>query len=551
VKAGIIIAPHFHADKLASPDLFGTTTFTNRFTGFPYADFLLGIPSTAARAYPPIGYRRHWLNDNFFVTDDFKVSSKLTLNLGVRYEYRTNFTEANGREAIFDVNTGKIVVPNGSLGKLSPLLPAGYVGVVEAKDVGLPNSLVRGKGNIAPRIGLAFRPWGNNTVFRAGYGIFIDMVPRGPSPGSTPFLVNEPAFTNPAGAPTVIFPRVFPATPAGPTTISLPSAVNPDLKNPYSMQYNFTIEHQRWNTGFRASYIGTNTRQGYWSYDFNQPVPDARRYVDKPRLFPNYPGISYLTNGAGHQYNSLTLTAERRMSSGVHYQLSYTLARDIGDIDRGDSVENAYDRKRERAVWGDIPTHRVTGNLVYDLPFGKGKRFLSGGNPVTRAIVGGWSIDTVYSFYSGQFLTPAWSGPDPTGTAFTTGTTPATVTIRPNYLHDANLPVDQRTVSRWFDVSAFAAPTLGSFGSAAKGVIKGPGINQWDAGIAKNIVFLERATLRWEMTATNFFNHPAWSNPATTISDLSQAAVISGAAGSHSLDQPGARAFRMGIRLEF
>ena len=78
VKAGIIIAPHFHADKLASPDLFGTTTFTNRFTGFPYADFLLEIPSTAARAYPPIGYRRHWLNDNFFVTDDFKVNSKLT-----------------------------------------------------------------------------------------------------------------------------------------------------------------------------------------------------------------------------------------------------------------------------------------------------------------------------------------------------------------------------------------------------------------------------------------------------------------------------------------
>jgi hypothetical protein len=168
-----------------------------------------------------------------------------------------------------------------------------------------------------------------------------------------------------------------------------------------------------------------------------------------------------------------------------------------------------------------------------------------------RAIVGGWSIDTVYSFYSGQFLTPACSGPDPTGTTYTTGTTPATVTIRPNYLHDTNLPVDQRTVSRWFDVSAFAAPTPGSFGSAAKGVIKGPGLNQWDAGIAKNIVFLERVNLRWEMTATNFFNHPAWSNPATNIADLSQAGVISGAAGSHSLDQPGARAFRMGIRLEF
>ena len=150
-----------------------------------------------------------------------------------------------------------------------------------------------------------------------------------------------------------------------------------------------------------------------------------------------------------------------------------------------------------------------------------------------------------------QFLTPAWSGPDPTGTAYTTGTTPATVTIRPNYLRDANVPAGQRTVSRWFDVGAFAAPTPGSFGSAAKGVIKGPGINQWDAGIAKTFVFFERVNLRWEMTATNFFNHPAWSNPATNISDLSQAGVISGASGSHSLDQPGARAFRMGIRLEF
>lgn len=125
------------------------------------------------------------------------------------------------------------------------------------------------------------------------------------------------------------------------------------------------------------------------------------------------------------------------------------------------------------------------------------------------------------------------------------------MTIRPDYLHDANLPPDQRTVSRWFDVSAFAAPQPGSFGSAAKGVIKGPGINQWDAGIAKTFSIWERAALRWEMTATNFFNHPAWSNPSTNISDLSQAGVISGAAGSHSLDQPGARAFRMGIRIEW
>ena len=157
-----------------------------------------------------------------------------------------------------------------------------------------------------------------------------------------------------------------------------------------------------------------------------------------------------------------------------------------------------------------------------------GKRYLAGVNPLVRAIVGGWQIDTVYSFYYGQSLTTAWSGPDPTGTAYTTSSTPAQVTIRPDYLHDANLPTDQRTVSRWFDVSAFAAPQPGSFGSAAKGVIKGPGINQWDAGIAKNFAFWERAALRWELTATNFFNHPAWSNPSR-ISRISARLELSAA----------------------
>jgi hypothetical protein len=103
------------------------------------------------------------------------------------------------------------------------------------------------------------------------------------------------------------------------------------------MQYTMTIEHQRWNTGFRLSYIGTNTRQGQWSYNINQPLPDNRPFVDKPRMFPNYPGISYFANGAGHQYNALTASMERRIFGGLHYQLSYSLARDIGDIDLGQS----------------------------------------------------------------------------------------------------------------------------------------------------------------------------------------------------------------------
>jgi hypothetical protein len=318
------------------------------------------------------------------------------------------------------------------------------------------------------------------------------------------------------------------------------------------MQYNMTIEHQRWNTGFRISYIGTNTRQGQYGYNINQPVPDGRSYLDKPRRFPNYPAITYQTNGAGHQYHSLTTEVTRKMAHGLYYQLSWTWARDIGDLDRGASGEDAYDRRRERSVWLDIPTHRPSANVIYELPFGKGKRFLSGGGKAMRAIAGGWELSGIFSMYTGQFLTPQWTGPDPTGTAFTSSRTPAQVTIRPNHLKDANLDSSQRSTNRWFDPAAFGPPTPGAFGSAAKGVIIGPGSNVLHLGIAKNFSLGERARLRLDAIAANAFNHPNYANPAVSISSAAQVGVISDVAGDVAvLDQSGPRRLRVGITIEW
>ncbi|MBL8222790.1 MAG: hypothetical protein JNL62_26355 [Bryobacterales bacterium] len=434
------------------------------------------------------------------------------------------------------------------------MLPRGYVDIVEASQAGFPSRtlLKTDTNNLAPRVGLAWRPMGPNTVIRAGFGIFFDTIPRTVASGGAPFVINEPTFTNPTPVPTLLFPRVFPDSVAGPATISLPAATRLDLRDPYSMQYNFTVEHQRWATGFRASYIGTNTRQGQWAYNYNQPVPDARPFVDKPRPFPRYPAIAYTTNGAGHQYNSLTLEAERRFASGLGYQLSWVWARDIGDLERGEQPENAFDRQRERSVWLDIPTHRVTGNLIYELPFGKGRRWLNSSGRVAQAIAGGWEWSTIYSFYSGQFLSPSWTGPDPVGTAFTNSRTPAQVTLRPNILRNPNLPDDQRSTNRWFDATAFSGLTTpGLYGTSSKGVILGPGSSIVNAGLAKSFVFGERARLRWEMTATNFFNTPNYANPGTNVSSIAGVGVISGVGGVSSLDSSGARAFRMGLRLEY
>jgi hypothetical protein len=359
--------------------------------------------------------------------------------------------------------------------------------------------------------------------------------------------------------PTVILPIVFPAgNTSGPSTVTLPSAVNPNIRIPYSMQYNVTIEHQRGNNSFRISYVGTNTRHGVYAFNINQPLPSTVPYINKPRLFPLYPNFNYLTNGAGHQYNGLTEEVKRRVAKGITFQLSYTLAKDIGDLERGQAPENAYDRRRERGTWVDIPKHSVTGNMVYDLPFGKNRHYLSNSNWFVNGVLGNWSVSVIHTYRSGRNLSPAWTGTDPANTAFTTGA-PANVTIRPNATGiSPNLSDEQRSVSRWFNPAAFAAPTPGQFGTSGNGVIRGPTMHVWDAGLFKEFKFRERLTVHIEATATNLRNHPNYNDPTTNISQAGNVGVISGVGGlsnvsgaSSPLDPAGPRQFRTGIRLEF
>ncbi|MEZ5355277.1 MAG: carboxypeptidase-like regulatory domain-containing protein [Bryobacteraceae bacterium] len=554
LKAGVILGQVNFQDSQAPAALFGQFRFSNRFTGFPYADFLLGIPTTAQRAFPQLHIdRTRWAYD-LFVTDDYKMLPNLTVNIGMRYELHPSWTESQNRQSVFDIGRGAIVVPDGALDQISPLMPRNYVDIIEASQAGLPGGrLIRAdRNNFAPRLGIAWRPLGPNTVFRAGYGIFYDVVPRAESAGGAPFVINEPTFTNPANNPTVIFPQAFPSTgTAGPRTVGLPAAIRADLRNAYSMQYNATVEHQRWNTGFRLSYIGTNTRQGEWGYNFNQPAANGQAFIDKARPFPNYPAITYITNGAGHQYHSMTIEAERRFARGLAYQFSYVLARDIGDLDRGAQPEDAHNRLRERAVWHDMPTHRATGNLIAQLPFGRGKRYASNISRAANLLVGGWETSFIYSFYSGQRVTPLWTGPDPVGIAFTSSRTAPTVTIRADHLRNANLPSNQQSVDRWFDTSAFGPVPAGRFGTSAKNVIIGPDSRVWHLGLYKYFPISDRFQLRWELTAANAFNHPNYSNPASNLSQAASFGVISGVGGVSELDQSGARTFRTGIRAEW
>jgi hypothetical protein len=533
--------------------LYGSMQFSNRFTGQPYADFLLGIPTTMSRNFPAIEPIRRNMTYAGFIQDEWRFSQKLTLNLGMRYQYYGGFSDANGRLSAFDTGTGRIVVPDGSLNLVSPLLPRGYVDVVEASAAGYrSNTLTRpDRNNLAPRFGFAYRPWDNRTVIRGGYGIYFDAAPEGPGGGSVvPFNINEPAFTNSMTNP-FLLPVAFPSSGSGgPSTVSLPQAFRGDLRVPYSMQYSLTIERQQWNNGIRLSYVGTNTRQGVYRWNYNQPYADANLYVDKARRFPNYPDILYNDNGAGHQYHGGSIEVERRMTGSLHYQVYYTLAKDIQDLERNETSEDAYDRARERSTWGALPRHRFQTNVIYDLPVGKGRPFLNAMHPAANAVFGGWQLSGIYIYETGGAITPLWTGPDPTGTRFTNTRTRPVVTLRPDRIADGR--IDNPTVRRWFDVGAFAAPPIGRFGNSGKGVIYGTPVNVLHATIAKVFTFRERVRLRLELLASNALNHPNYLDPNVNISQGATAGVVTASMNrNQKFDSAVPREMQAQLRVEW
>jgi hypothetical protein len=545
-------------EMIAPATLFGSIDFTGRYTGHPYADFLLGLPNTASRAFPPVPtLRRRWTYD-FFAQDDWKIGRNLTVNLGLRYDLHPGWVEREGRLAFFDVTSGAIAIADDGANKVSPLMPSSYVGIVTASSLGLPsNTLVRtDRNNFAPRLGVAWRPFSDaRTVLRAGYGLYYDLLPIELQAARAPFVFTETPFTNPA-APSVVLPTVFPAAgTAGPSSIALPLAVNPNVTLPYSHQFSLTVEHERWNTGFRVSYVGTLGRDMWYTRDVNSPVADERLYNEKPRPFPQYPSITYADNGAGHDYHGVTIEAERRFSGGLFFQAAYTTATDTTEtVEWTNAIENPFDLARERGRDSATPLHRLTTAVIYELPFGHGKRWLSTAPTAVDLALGGWEISVVGYLQSGNFLTPTISVPDPTGTRFTTAATRPVISIRPDQLRDPQLA--DPTIDRWFDVSAFGAPPIGRFGTAERGAIESPGLNLWHFGLLKRFRFSDHPgtpIFRIEATATNIFNHPQWASPNVNVTPTNVSAgrisAIGGSAGA--IQQAGMRSIRLGLRMEW
>jgi hypothetical protein len=506
------------ADKGLDADAFGNFSFTNAFTGYAYSDFLLGMPTTTARSLPRDSRYERYSYVGGYIQDDFKLRPDLTINLGLRYEYQTPVTDASGILFNFDQQSGKLVLSSPDIQRyVNPLLPSS-IGFTTAEAAGMPRDGFRStdKNNFGPRAGFAYR-FAKNTVLRGGYGLFYDILGLNfISEQQTGGIFNfRESFSNLSGVRgRLTFPNPFDAVGSIGATSVAGFAPNLPLQN--TQQWSLTVERSIGENALRVSYLGTKNTQLAYRRPINKPLPSPVPFSNDRRPWPQYRDVTLVDVGANSTYHALQIGATRRWRSGLSFDTHYTWAHGMDDVeesgDVGLIIEDPFNRSAQRARISYIPNQRMVVNLMYSLPVGRGRRFLSNTPRLADTFLGGWDFTWVSYFQTGDFTTPTFTGRDPSNTD--------TVGGRADRVGDGNLPVSQRDPNRWFDVSAFVVPPVnaGRFGNAGRNLIEGPGLKLFHFAVLKVFDITERIKFQLMVPFQNAFNHTIYVNPNTNIS---------------------------------
>jgi hypothetical protein len=558
LKAGMDVRHQYPDVENIPLGLYGTFTFGTTFTGNSYADFLLGIPNNSSRSPAVAKVNKFETNWFFFAQDEFRVNPRLTLNAGLRYEYQQPLTESGGLLYNFDPRSGSLVVPTAKLSQINPLFNP-TIPIVTAASTGYPETGFRlaDKNNFVPRFGFAYRLNDRGDfVVRGGYGIFVINV--GNSLLSTyeggPFSAVAASFPNQLvnGAPLFQFPRPFPAT--GPQASSAAPSVNglnPNFQNPYVQQWNLTLEKQIRRTGLRVSYIGTKGTQLSYLRNINIPAPSTLPYSQSRRPYPLYGNISYQENGGNSDYHALQFEASRRFGRDLNFNLAWTKTSEASDVDDngngvyGTNIEDPRNRARERGRDSYAVRDRVTGNIQYRLPFGRGQAWLNNLPGAADSIFGRWQLTALGTWQTGLWLTPSFGSVDTTGAGITGG--------RPDRLADGSLPDSQRSIFNWFDKSAFAIPSTGRYGNGGRGILAGPRLGVLHLGIGKDFRVRDRLGLNLQVSAQNVLNHPNYGIPNMTINSSAGGSISSTITNLYNAGENGngARSIQIRGRITF
>ena len=586
-------------------DSYGEFAFNGNFTGHPWGDFLLGAPVQSAYADLQIDNDGRAVHYKAYIQDSYRASSKLTIDYGVRWEFHPGYYDAGLNIANFDrgvPRTGRVIIPS------DPRAPSfigegvrttinacpgpvingvGCTPIVTAREAGLPEGLRENYyKQFLPRLGLAYR-LNDKTTFRASGGLY-NMIIMGSVFYSLTSTVQADvrSFTNVGadGRPVFLLPETrTPGTGvrAGSVgTFEFRTANQIDFRPPQMLQWSLSVDRQvASNMGLRLSYIGNKSTHMPWAPDINQPQPSTEFFTQRPltdRPFPHWGLIYSRDAGANTIYNSFQTELNRRFSNGLSFNVAYTLAKHLGDNagpnpgswageTGGGRVTNSLNRRADRGDVYATRRHRGLMTLVYDLPFGKGRPFMANANRTVDAIAGGWSISSILTLQTGPFLTPVYTGGDPSGT-----NGPRRGTDRPDRLGAANGSIDNPTASRWLDRGAFVCPgrtpgtlqfncsvgvlpgrdpaPIGRFGNSGVGIVLGPSTVGWNMGMSKRFFLMERVSLRLEGTFTNLPNTVNYADPNLNIADSNFGRITSARGGEVF---GGGRTGQVSIRLEF
>jgi hypothetical protein len=529
-------------------------------TGSQLASFLLDVPDAAGFRNRATTVRRGGVM-GFYFQDQWKVNSRLTVNYGLRYD-RT-FIPALGQEGNENIYTGGydmqrgvylIQKQPGSCEELkkAPCVPGGKLPANVEID---PRAKLYhdSTDNWQPRFGFAYR-LGQRTAIRSSFGMFFDNYAavvqtaqnysaQWPSVGEQlQENLNNPTAAQPT--PTFSGKNPFPsgALPEATPFNQVQWYMDPHAKNPYSMQWNFGVQHQlNTSTVVTANYVGSGTRRldigGFYNVALTPGPGNFRDRAPFPYIRPTYYDRSW---GRGN-YHGLQLLLDKKFRNDFAYMINYTYSKSI-DIGcsgwygvEGCSIQNPYQFNNDRSVSGFDLTHVLTINAVYGLPFGPGKRIQTGNKPLDY-IIGSWQTNALIRLSSGQPYSLQINGDlANTGNAGTY--------LRLDLLGDPRL--DNPTTGRWFDTTKVAAPAPFTFGNSGRNVMRSDGWENFDLSIFR--VFKlpgEQTALEFRAEAFNAFNHPVYSPPNANLSNRTVFGTVTGIA-----NQP--RQIQLGLKLNF
>lgn len=509
---------HPNTQFLLSPR--GSFTFRNIFTADPrtpgttgqaFADFLLGLPNQAAAGVGNTLVYLRTYRIGTYVQDDWKVNSKLTINLGIRYEFSPRYKEKYNRWVNFDTRTGNFVLAsdNGKTNPAAQIRSFPTLTFVTDQQTTLPRqSLVKDdRNNFAPRIGFAYTPV-QNTVIRAGYGIFYTSLNASDGLSFNPPFFGNKSFLNSS------FASLIPTE----TALISQTAVTPnaqvlavDRPLGYVQQWSLNIQRDlghQWIV--EGIYLGSKGTKLSNSVSPNQAVPGPGPLTSR-LPYPNLsPGLSYSSSLAWSTYESSTLKLQKAYSNGLVLASNYTWAHSIDISSSGNSnaanANKPQDSRNLSAEKGDSifdARHRFVFDGSYDLPFGPGKRWANNLSGLGARLVEGFSFSGIITIQSRLPFSPQL-GIDRSGTGVNQD--------RPNAIGDPNA-IGNRTPDQFFNTGAFALQNAGLYGNAGRDTIRGPNLHDVDFSILKTTRVGEGRQLEFRAESFNLLNRPNFKLP--------------------------------------